>query len=293
MELSKENLTIGIIGGNGQMGQFFYNMLIADSFQVIISDMNTNISNIELTKKSNIVIISVPINKTIGVINEISPYLTDNQLIMDLTSIKNGPINEMLKSDADVISLHPMFGPSVTSIEHQTIVLIPARDRHKWIDNLRNYLKNKSVKLKITTSEKHDKMMALIQVLIHFNNISIGHTMSKLGFDIHETLEYTSPIYRMELAMIGRIFAQSGRLYGNIPMENKYTQNILLEHKLTLEEMSKIILTKDLKAFVEKFEKTSEFFEDFKEKAMNESNYLITQMVNYKENNNIIGSENK
>jgi len=104
-----------------------------------------------------------------------------------------------------------------------------------------------------------------------------------MGFDIHETLEYTSPIYRMELAMIGRIFAQNGRLYGNIPMHNPYTQKTILEHKLTLEEMSKIILTKDLDAFTEKFSMASDFFNDFKAKAMVESNYLIKQLVKYGE----------
>ena len=139
------------------------------------------------------------------------------------------------------------------------------------------------MKIKVTTAEHHDHMMSLIQVLIHYNSISIGITMAKMGFDIHETLEYTSPIYRMELAMIGRIFAQNGRLYGNIPMNNPYTQKTLLEHKLTLEEMSKIILTKDLDAFTEKFTMASDFFNDFKAKAMVESNYLIKQLVKYSE----------
>lgn len=123
--------------------------------------------------------------------------------------------------------------------------------------------------------------MAIIQVLIHFNTISIGVTISNLGIDIQDTLEYTSPIYRMELAMRGRIFAQNPHLYGNIPMFNPNTPKILLEHKITLEKISNLIISKNLEEFTSIFNQTAEFFNDFKQYAMDESNYLIEKMSEY------------
>ncbi len=275
-----KNYTIGIIGGNGQIGSFFESIFSSDGINVIISDLTTNLTNIELVKSSDIIIISVPIDKTISVINDVMPFLTENKLIIDMTSVKMETTEIMKQSAADVIGLHPMFNPSVGLISNQTMIIIPVRDRNNWLSVIQGYFEEKNVNLKITTPENHDRMMSLIQVLIHFNSISIGITMAKMGFDINETLEYTSPIYRMELTMIGRIFAQNGRLYGNIPMYNPFTQKTLLEHKLTLEEISKIILTKDLDGFIDKFEFASKFFENFKEKAMDESNKLIKEMVN-------------
>jgi len=273
------NYTIGIIGGHGQIGTYFSSIFSSDIINVIVSDLNTILTNVNVAKSSDIIIISVPIDKTVDVIKEIIPFLTENQLIIDMTSIKMETSEIMKQSKADIIGLHPMFNPSVGSIAKQTMIITPVRDRNNWLSVIQGYFEEKNVKLKITTPENHDRMMSLIQVLIHFNSISIGITMAKMGFDINETLEYTSPIYRMELAMIGRIFAQNGRLYGNIPMHNPFTQKTLLEHKLTLEEMSKIILTKDLDGFIEKFEFASNFFENFKEKAMDESNQLIKEMV--------------
>jgi len=281
---TKQSPTIGIIGGKGQIGSFFANLFLADNLNVLISDLDTDLSNVDLVHQSDVVIISVPIDTTISVIEEIVPYLSADKLVIDMTSVKSLSSKALCLSKADVIGIHPMFNPSVGTIEHQTIILTPSRDRNGWLEKIKDYLANKNVKIKVTTAEHHDHMMSLIQVLIHYNSISIGITMAKMGFDIHETLEYTSPIYRMELAMIGRIFAQNGRLYGNIPMHNPYTQKTILEHKLTLEEMSKIILTKDLDAFTEKFSMASDFFNDFKAKAMVESNYLIKQLVKYGEN---------
>ncbi len=274
-----KNCTIGIIGGLGQIGSFFSNLFSSDEIRVIISDVSTPLSNSDLVIASDIVIVSVPIDKTVQVINEISPDLTPDKLVIDMTSIKMETSTALLQTSADIIGLHPMFNPSVGTITRQTVIITPVRDRNNWLPVFQEYFEEKEVKLKITTPENHDRMMSLIQVLIHYNSISIGITMAKMGFDIHETLDYTSPIYRMELAMIGRIFAQNGRLYGSIPMHNPFTQRTLLEHKLTLEEMSKIILTKDLDGFLEKFEFASNFFENFKEKAMEESNQLIKKMV--------------
>ncbi len=276
-----KGLTIGIIGGNGLMGNFFRNLFVQDGLNVLISDVNTQLTNIELTRRSNIVIVAVPIDKTVDVIEEISIEMTEEQLLMDITSIKTFPVEAMLKSKADVIGMHPMFGPYIDSIERQTIILTPARDTKSWQEVIESYFTKKFVNIKLTTPEEHDKVMSLIQVLIHFNTIAIGATMSKLGYSIKETLEYTSPIYRMELFMVGSILGQSARLYGNIPMYNPHTLDILLEHKYTIEKISKLILTKDLDGFINVFKEASEYFDGYTETALKEITFLTTKLVEY------------
>ena len=76
---------------------------------------------------ASLVIVSVPIHDTVRVIDEIAPFLTADQILCDLTSLKVKPVEAMLKSKADVIGLHPMFGPTVSSLHHQTIIVCPAR----------------------------------------------------------------------------------------------------------------------------------------------------------------------
>ncbi|MFX0090957.1 MAG: prephenate dehydrogenase/arogenate dehydrogenase family protein [Candidatus Hodarchaeota archaeon] len=272
---------IGIIGGNGQVGCFFRNLFEEDGIKVLVSDLDTNLSNREVAKRSDIVIISVPIDKTLVVITEVLPEMTKDKLFMDVTSIKSEPVEAMLNSEADVIGMHPMFDPSVKSIKNQTIILTPARDRRRWLERIKSYFQKKQVFVKVTTSEEHDRMMSLIQVLVHFTTVSVGVTVSKLGFDLKETLDYTSPIYRLELGIIARIFAQNGGMYGNIFMKNLHTTQVLEEYKHSIEEVSRLILTKDLGGFIEMFEQTSNFFNSFKSSAVNESDYLISKLVEY------------
>ncbi|MFP6599281.1 MAG: prephenate dehydrogenase dimerization domain-containing protein, partial [Deltaproteobacteria bacterium] len=66
----------------------------------------------------------------------------------------------------------------------------------------------------------HDRMMAVVQVLVHFNTMVTGEALRLSGASIQESLAFTSPIYRLELAFIGRLFAQQPELYGEILMRN-------------------------------------------------------------------------
>lgn len=271
---------IGVIGGHGNLGNLIVKTLEQDGFDVIVSDFETEITNIVLAKTADVIIVSVPINKTSDIIEEIKPYLSQKQLIMDVTSVKSEPVNQMLKTSADVIGLHPMFGSHISSLKGQTIVMVKGRDNNNWFDKVQNYFKDKELKVKETTAKHHDKMMALIQVLVHFNTISLGHTMASLGYDVKETLEFTSPIYKMELSMVGRIFAQDPDLYGSIPLNNPHTKDVLKKHKENSEKLMQIINGKNLDEFVDWFNDTAEYFDNFKIEALQESKKVIEELVN-------------
>ncbi|MGM5487646.1 MAG: prephenate dehydrogenase/arogenate dehydrogenase family protein [Nanobdellota archaeon] len=265
-------MKIGIIGGNGGMGRLMHNFLSED-FEVLISDKGTPLSNADIAHTADVVIVSVPIEQTIQVVEEIAPLLREDQVLMDITSMKTDPMKAMQESKATVIGLHPMFGP-LAEVRGQTVVVTPAEET-PWTEWVTDYLEEKGLRCKITTPEKHDEMMAIIQVLVHFNTIAMGHTLASLGLDIDETLEFTSPIYRMELGMIGRIFAQDASLYGNIQMQNPKGVEILRRHQDTIKTLFGMIQDKDLESFVAKFNETAAFFKDFKERALAESEELL------------------
>ena len=117
----------GIIGGTGRMGRLFAKVFEKAGYEVLVSGRKTAITAAEIAKQCDIVVISVPIRETVRVINEIAPLLQPDQLLCDFTSLKVRPVEAMLKSKADVIGLHPMFGPTVKSISRQTIIVCPAR----------------------------------------------------------------------------------------------------------------------------------------------------------------------
>ena len=200
---------VGIIGGTGKLGGLFRKIFEEEGFEVLVSSRTTSLSKEELIRKSDIIIISVPIKSTIPVIREITPFIKEGKLLMDLTSLKVGPINEMLKSKADVLGAHPLFAPSIGDVRGQTIILCPQRISNKELYQKLNFIfTNRGANIVEMTPEEHDKMMAVIQGLTHFSAIALCHCMKDLNFDIKKSFECTSPVYRLTLDMAGIILNQ-------------------------------------------------------------------------------------
>lgn len=58
--------------------------------------------------------------------------------------------------------------------------------------------------------------MTYIQALRHFATFSMGLHLSKQPIQLSQLLTLSSPIYHLELVMVGRLFAQDGSLYADI-----------------------------------------------------------------------------
>lgn len=277
-----ERKVIGIIGGTGQMGQWFRRFFERHGHKVLIASRKTELSIEECAKKSDAVIVSVPINVTVDVIKKVGPLVREDGLLMDLTSIKTDPVAAMIKnSKCEVIGSHPVFGPSVENLKNQTIVLCPARG-DKWLPWLEKELLKDGAKIKITTPEYHDKMMSVIQGVVHFSSITISHVLKELNIDIMESQEFSSPIYKLRMDMVGRILNQEPRLYANIEIMNPETPKALEAYLNTCNKLFKLIKEKDIDGFVNYFNEAADYLGDFKKEAEEYSNYLIEKLVERK-----------
>ena len=167
-------MKVGIIGGTGRMGSLFSGVFERAGHEVACSGRNTRVSAMDLVSESDLIIVSVPIHSTAEVIRTIAPDLTASQVICDLTSLKVFPVREMLCSKAEVIGLHPMFGPTVRTLKQQTIIVTPERCSRENLGRLTDIFETEGARITITTPEAHDRMMAVVQGLTHFITLRHG-----------------------------------------------------------------------------------------------------------------------
>lgn len=272
-------ITVGIIGGTGQMGQWFRKFFEKNNCRVVISGRKTKIKPKECASKCDVVIVSVPIEFTVKTIKETAPFVREESLLMDLTSLKKEQVDAMLKySKSAVIGAHPVFGPSVKAIKNQTVVLCPARPK-QWLSWVKGILEKNGALVRITTPEKHDKMMSIIQGITHFSTICVAHALKNLGIDVEESLHYTSPIYKLRMDMVGRLLNQDPNLYADIQMLNPDNKKAIEEYITSTRELLGIIKRKDKAEFVKFFNEGADFLGDFKKEATEYSDYLIEQLV--------------
>ncbi|MBV9879315.1 MAG: prephenate dehydrogenase/arogenate dehydrogenase family protein, partial [Gemmatirosa sp.] len=120
--------TVAVIGGAGQMGQVLVRLFADLGHQVLVSDLGTELTPAAAAAIADVVVVSVPIDVTEAVIRELGPHLRDDALLMDVTSVKAGPMAAMLEATgASVVGTHPMFGPSVHTLQGQRVVVCRGR----------------------------------------------------------------------------------------------------------------------------------------------------------------------
>jgi chorismate mutase/prephenate dehydrogenase len=280
LPLEMDSKTIAIIGGNGGMGQLLNKLFSDFGHTVRIADLDTSLTNIEAVSDADVIAIAVPIESTIDVIKEVGPHCSTDSLVFDITSTKTLPVQTMLEHcEGSVIGTHPLFGPSVHSLQGQKIAVICGRDSGGWHEWLSSMLCARGLSILDTTAQEHDSAMGIVQVLTHQTTEVLGRTIQKLNVDVHRTLEFTSPIYLMELLMAARHFAQSSELYASIQMNNPETTRVFDALQQAGSELRTIVLDKDRESFDALFAEVHEHFGNFSEQALEQSSFLIDRLV--------------
>ncbi len=299
-------MKILIIGGTGETGRFFAKFYKKHGFDVVIWGINKKKDKaLELgvqfaedldreIKSSDVVMISVPINITEKTIEEIAPKMQAGSLLMDITSIKKGPIEAMIKHappNVEILGSHPMFGPSIPDIRGQIVIFTPIEGRcTKWFPIIRNLYEDNGAHIEIMDAVAHDKMMAVVQGLTHFAYISIGAVFGELEFDVGNSRRFMSPMYDIMLDLVGRILGQNPYLYAMIQMNPEVAK----VHKAYIEEcnlLADIVKKKDVEGFVGLMKKASAHFGDT-ESALRRSEKLIgTKIAEHEELVRSIGIE--
>ncbi len=297
------NMNIGIIGGTDGLGKTIITYL-NDEFDIGISgrdhqkgrkvasiyDVEYYESNIDLAKNSDVLIISVPMNFTAGVIREVADHMKDGSVLIDVTSVKEEPskvMEEVLPPNVEFIPTHPIFGPRTVNLDNQIIVLTP-KQKGSWYEKVYNYLKSKNMEIIETTAENHDFMMSIVQVLTHFSFICTASAMEKLKIDIGETEKYESPIYNLMIDMIARIVSQNPYLTYFIQTMNNNGENIRNTFADAVIELKEAINNGDESTFVEIANRATKNMGDIQaalgrsDKAINSLNHehiILNEMI--------------
>jgi chorismate mutase/prephenate dehydrogenase len=271
--------TVLLVGGLGSMGQYFHNWFADAGYNIRILDRNDWPNADKLCEGIELAIISVPIEVTNAVADRLGPHLPADCVLADITSIKESPLNAMLDShEGPVIGLHPLFGPTTSTMDKQIVVVTPGRNLPacKWL--IDQFSVWGSIILQVSAKE-HDEVMSIVQTLRHFATFAFGQFLRRRHVDLSRTLEFSSPIYRLELGMVGRLFAQDPSLYSEIIFASPERLNLLKDFLASLTENLAMIEKGDKDVFSAEFRKIADWFGPFSEQAMRESTYLIDKLI--------------
>src|SRR5262249_37546539 len=152
----------------------------------------------------------------------------------------------------DVVGTHPMFGPSGEDFDRQKVVLCRGRGESGFA-RVRRLYEAFGAEIIEATAEEHDAQMALIQGLVHEKTMVPGSVLARLQAKLGRSLQFASPIYRTELAMIGRMFSQGADLYADILTNNPEGANVSQLFEQEAAHFARSIATRDRETIVRRF----------------------------------------
>ncbi len=233
-------MRILILGGTGETGSWFARYFKEKGFDVAVWGPSGKVAvaerlgvryahdRMDEVELSDIVLVSVLIDKTVEVIREVAPRMHAGSLLMDVASIKSGPVKAMktyAPKGVEVIGTHPMFGPTTTSLKGQTIILTPVEGKSQnWLNVIRSLFESDGARIEILDADEHDEIMAVVQALTHFAYIGIGATLKALDFNVERSRKFMSPVYEIMIDFVGRILDQNPELYASIQNNPKATR---------------------------------------------------------------------
>jgi prephenate dehydrogenase len=254
-----KNIQIGIIGGTGGIGKWFAHFFQKGGFEVHVSGRSTGLDFPTLARQCPIIIVSVPIKATVEVIEQVGPLMPEKSLLMDFTSLKEGPVKAMLRSSCcEVIGLHPLFGPEIKALAGHNIVICPARTQ-QWLPRIKAIFQKNQARIIETTPERHDEWMALVQGLNHLNSITMGLALQRSGFDLKELYPVSTPAFNAKMDILKKIFGPNSRLYSEIITQNPHIDKVFNDYQQSLSELKKWVGRKDSERLRKRIDSTKLF----------------------------------
>lgn len=267
-----------VIGGGNGMGALFTELLKGSGYHVRILEKDDWHQADTILGDAELVVVSVPIHLTETVIEQLKGKLQNHCLLCDVTSVKAAPLRKMLTvHNGPVVGLHPMFGPKTTSLAKQLVIVCDGRGatEYQWLlDQIRLW----GAKTLNADPEKHDHMMGVIQAMRHFATYVFGVHLYREGVEIEDLITFSSPIYRLELGMVGRLFAQDPKLYADIIFSSVEGSEIASRYFRRYGRELDILMEGDKQAFIERFEEVKAYFGDYGSQLFEESSFMLEKV---------------
>ena len=262
-------MRIAIIGA-GKMGRWFTRFFKDEGFSVVVSSRTRSKlealrdefgveladSNVEAVEGADWVLVCVSLDGLEAVLMEIGSHIQSGQVVMDIGSIKEIPVNLLHKYVKKGITLgtHPVFGPGAKSLEGQNFVLTPVNEEERrFAGEFKGWLEERDAKVAVTSPRRHDELMSLVLGFPHFVGLVAGDALMN-NSDFVEAKQVGGASYKLLLTLVEAVSSEEPVFYSNLHMslpEVEKIEGLFLEK---VEEWLELVRHKDRSGFTRKME---------------------------------------
>ncbi len=217
-----------LITGYGRFGAAFSTLLSEAGLEVRAYDEFAHVppgltvrSLGEGTRAADLVVVAVPVPAMAASFSAIRPFLSAEQTVVDVGSVKWLPAKELDAVFGTVIpwvATHPLFGPlSLARGERPRRVVVCPNARHPGaVEAIKTLFERLDCQVLLQTPEEHDRVMAFTHALAFF--------MAKgmLDAGVPTDITYAPPSFQGIMRTIESVRADAGHLFAALHQQNPF-----------------------------------------------------------------------
>ncbi len=223
----KSDFTVGIIGGKGSMGKSLEKFFKSKNVLTIVSDKEGNISNIDLVKHADIIVLSIPLFLYEKVLDEIKDSLTDDKMLMDIGSLKSAQVKQMRETfSGEILATHPLFGAEKNFSGKENNIIVHKINPGKKTDFILNMFIDNDLNIIELSPDKHDEIMAYIHGFYYLMNISYIEMLKEKFENLENIKNFETTSFGSYIKSLENVFNTNDSLIELIAYENPYIDRI-------------------------------------------------------------------
>jgi prephenate dehydrogenase len=262
-------LRVAVIGA-GKMGRWFTRFFKDEGYSVVVSSRTRSKAEalgdefgvefadnyVDAVQGADWILLCVSLDGLEPVLKEIGSHIQSGQVVMDIGSIKEIPVNLLHKYVENGVTLgtHPVFGPGAKNLEGQNFVLTPVDEEVKrFAAEFRGWLEERGAAVSVLSPRRHDELMALVLGFPHFVGLVAGDALVNCP-DFVDAKLVGGATYKLLLTLAGAVAAEEPVFYSNLHMslpEIEQIESLFLEK---VEEWFQLVKAKDCESFGLKME---------------------------------------
>jgi len=227
---------VAVIGA-GAMGKWLANFAKQNLGEVTVADINSARAKDvaselgasakpikEAAAHAELLLIAVPISKTPETVKSLAEISPKNALLADVASVKGDVVDVMrkIKTNIELVSVHPLFGPGTVSIAGKDIVVVPVKPGKRYSE-LKKRLVELGARVTEMDAEQHDRLMAIIQCMTHFVLLAYLTAIKSMK-ELKLAKEIRTPMFAALTSLAKAVLAGDPELYGELQVHNRYAK---------------------------------------------------------------------
>ena len=255
-----------VVGGSGQMGQWFVRFMRSQGYAVSIADprgSDTDQKTWDATDKAyDITVVAAPLKVTADILGEMARKPPEG-VVIDIGSLKTplrSALTELTDAGGVVASIHPMFGPETKLLSGRHVVVVDL-GVERATAAARALFAPTMVSVVEMDLDSHDRLIAYILGLSHALNIAFFTALAGSGETAGRLADLSSTTFDRQLAVANQVAKENPSLYFEIQSLNDYGKESLTALGEAVEKLRTVVENGDLDGFTALMESGAGYFE--------------------------------